>query len=203
MSMNPNALARKLPTGYLLGFGIISLILAGIAVYVVSSHVALKALEFPLIGAIVIVVIAIQAVVFMHLGSRKVYSAFFAYGAFLAILIALAPEWVVTAAPAPKVVKLTATQEMAMGQQIVTQTCTSCHTINGSGGTIGPNLNQVFAGTISANILAPTSNPNSATWLAQWISDPANVWTGAKMPDLGLSPQQVHAVVIYLDAHVK
>ncbi len=203
MSISPNDLARKLPTGYLLGFGIMSLLLAGIAVYLVSSHIALKALEFPLIAAIVVVVIGIQVVVFMHLGSRRVYSAFFAYGAFLAILIALAPQWVVTAAPAPKTIKLTAAQEMAMGQQIVSQTCTSCHTINGTGGTIGPDLNKVFAGQISPSILAPTSNPNSATWLAQWISDPANVWTGAKMPDLGLSTQQVHAVVLYLDAHVK
>ncbi|MHB1611543.1 MAG: hypothetical protein ACYCT0_07620, partial [Sulfobacillus sp.] len=61
----------------------------------------------------------------------------------------------------------------------------------------------VFAGKVSASLLAPTSDPNNPTWLAQWIADPANVWSGAKMPNLGLSAPQVQGVVMYLDQDVK
>ncbi len=203
MSVKPNLLARKLPTGYLLAFGILSIILAGIAAYVVTTQTAFKSLEIPVIVVMAILVILIQAVVFMNLGNRKVYPVFFAYGAFLALIIAVSPQLIVTAEPLPPSSKVTPSQELAIGKQIVTQTCVSCHIINGTGGTIGPNLNQVFAGKVSASLLAPTSDPNNPTWLAQWIADPANVWSGAKMPNLGLSAPQIQGVVMYLDQDVK
>ena len=203
MSLNPSTLARKLPISYLLAFGILSIILAAIATYVVTTRQTLKAIEIPVIIVVAILVILIQAVVFMNLGSRRVYPVFFAYGAFLALIIAVSPQLIVTAEPLPKVTKVTPAEELAMGKQIVTQTCESCHIVNGTGGTIGPNLNKVFAGQISPSILAPTSDPNNPTWLAQWITDPANVWPNAKMPNLGLTSQQVQGVVMYLDQDVK
>lgn len=84
----------------------------------------------------------------MNLGSHRVYPVFFAYGAFLGLIIAVSPH----AEPLPKVTKVTPLEELAMGKQSVTQTCESCHIVNGTGGTIVPNLDRIFAGKISPSI---------------------------------------------------
>jgi cytochrome c2 len=121
---------------------------------------------------------------------------------FLAIIIAWSIGYVITSyQPGTAHVKpLSYTQLLSMGQGIVTTTCEACHTVNGSGGVIGPDLNQVLAGKIN---LVPGGKPTNQKWLVEWISDPPAVWSGAKMPNLGLQPQQVQAVVDYLEKDVK
>lgn len=81
--------------------------------------------------------------------------------------------------------------------QIVSAHCLVCHTIAGlqPKGTIGPDLNQVMAG--KAN-LVPGGQPTNPAWLAKWLANPPQVWSGAIMPDLGLSSSQVKTLVAYL-----
>jgi cytochrome c2 len=90
----------------------------------------------------------------------------------------------------------------SLGQTIITAHCQVCHTVNGTGGTIGPNLNDVMAGKTLPGMV-PGGHPTEAAWLTKWISNPASVWPQAIMPDLGLSPQQVQEVVAFLTTKVK
>ncbi len=81
--------------------------------------------------------------------------------------------------------------------QIVSARCLVCHTIAGlqPQGTIGPDLNQVMAGKIN---LVPGGQPTNPAWLAKWLADPPKVWSGAIMPDLGLTSSQVKTLIAYL-----
>ncbi len=90
---------------------------------------------------------------------------------------------------------LSPTQLITLGQTILTQKCEACHKLNGTGGTIGPDLNLVLAGKVN---LVPGGKPTNIAWLTKWISNPQAVWPQAIMPNLGLSSQQVQAVVAYL-----
>ncbi len=185
------------------GIGVGSLVLTAIAFYVVGSTTGLRPYEVPIIVVLAVGQLVLQVMLFMHLREgRQVYSMFFGYGAFLALVVAWSIGYVLTAyvPPTAKVAHLSHTQLIALGGTIVTQQCESCHTVNGHGGTFGPNMNQVLAGTVN---LVPGGKPTSTTWLTSWISDPQSIWPQAKMPDLGLTPQQVQGVVDYLEANVK
>lgn len=203
--MHVEASAPKTPShGPLyVGIGVGSLILTAIAFYVVGSTTGLQHYEVPIIVVLAVGQLVLQVMLFMHLREgRQAYSMFFGYGAFLALLVAWGIGYVLTAyvPPTPKVPHLTQTELTALGGTIVTQQCESCHTVNGHGGVIGPNMNQVLAGTLN---LVPGGKPTSSAWLLSWISDPQSIWPKALMPDLGLSPQQVQGVVDYLETHVK
>ena len=93
-------------------------------------------------------------------------------------------------------------QLVTMGQTIIAAKCEACHVINGKGGAVGPNLDDVMAGK-SVPGLAPGSQPTNKAWLAKWIANPQGVWSSAVMPNLGLNPTQVQAVVAYLTTKVK
>ena len=75
-------------------------------------------------------------------------------------------------------------------------TCVGCHTITGvSGGVLGPNLTHLqsrgtFAGAIFAN------NPENLT---KWLTDPPKEKPGSVMPKLGLSDDEIRALVAYLE----
>lgn len=99
--------------------------------------------------------------------------------------------------------KLSQTQLVTLGQSVITAHCTACHVVNGSGGQIGPNLDKVMAGQTNLPGMVPGGHPTQAAWLVSWITDPQKVWPQAIMPALGLSPQQVQAVVAYLTTKVK
>jgi cytochrome c oxidase subunit 2 len=75
--------------------------------------------------------------------------------------------------------------------------CSACHTIGGTpyAGAVGPNLTDLTGRLmIAANVL-----PNTPANLYRWIHDPQAVKPGAKMPDLGLKPPVIRAIVAYLE----
>jgi cytochrome c oxidase subunit II len=76
--------------------------------------------------------------------------------------------------------------------------CAGCHTIRGTdaAGDVGPDLTHVGSRTT----LAGVAIPNEPASLAEWIRDPQHVKPGAKMPALGLTSQQVDALVAYLES---
>jgi cytochrome c oxidase subunit 2 len=96
-------------------------------------------------------------------------------------------------APAPT------TPQEARGLQVLeTASCASCHTVRGTSahGTVGPDLthlatrSQIGAGTL----------PNDTGHLAGWIANSQTVKPGNKMPPQPLSPDDLRAVVAYLDS---
>jgi cytochrome c oxidase subunit II len=91
------------------------------------------------------------------------------------------------------------TGEAAKGEQtFMNGPCIGCHTINGTRaqGKVGPNLThfasrQVFAGAILTN------TPENVT---AWLSDPQKIKPGNIMPNLHLAPDQISALVAYLES---
>jgi cytochrome c oxidase subunit 2 len=75
--------------------------------------------------------------------------------------------------------------------------CASCHTVAGTtaNGKVGPNLThlatrrQIGAGTV----------PNTAGYLAGWISNSQTIKPGNKMPPQPLAPEDLRAVITYLE----
>ena len=86
----------------------------------------------------------------------------------------------------------------AQGKQAFLATgCVACHTIAGvSGGTIGPNLTHVGSRTS----LAGAMFPNTPEHLAKWIEDPPARKPGTLMIKLGLTADQIPALVAYLQS---
>lgn len=72
--------------------------------------------------------------------------------------------------------------------------CSRCHTINGEGGTIGPELNGA----------PPSVELRDRAWLARWIDDPSQLLATARMPALARGTPSRHetieALIDYLDA---
>jgi len=65
--------------------------------------------------------------------------------------------------------------------------CATCHTIDGEGGTQGPDLSHV-------------GSMHDATWLREWITDPTTIKIDANMPAFGdlLNDADMTAIVTYL-----
>lgn len=75
---------------------------------------------------------------------------------------------------------------LAQGIQLVHKfSCMICHTINGAGGNIGPNLNGVV-------------DRYGEEWLHDWLRDPQAVREGSRMPNFQFSDAEIEAVVEYL-----
>lgn len=73
--------------------------------------------------------------------------------------------------------------------------CAGCHTIEGiSKGAVGPNLTHLESRTTFAGSLFELTPGNLRTWL----HDPPAVKPGSKMPNLGLSPDEINKLVAYL-----
>jgi cytochrome c oxidase subunit 2 len=83
------------------------------------------------------------------------------------------------------------------GQEVfLAAPCSMCHTIQGTiaGGNLGPDLSHLASRmTIGAGIL-----PNRRGHLSGWISDPQGVKPGALMPSISMSPDDLNALVTYL-----
>jgi cytochrome c oxidase subunit 2 len=102
-------------------------------------------------------------------------------------------KWVAAQqAPAPDM-----TGNAAKGEDIFMQgACKACHTIKGTeaNGQIGPNLTHVGSRETIAGGLMDNTPEN----LAKWLSDPQAMKPGNKMPNLGLSANQVSSLVAFL-----
>ncbi len=84
----------------------------------------------------------------------------------------------------------------AEGESLVTVgACAACHTVRGTAaaGLIGPDLTH-FASRSQIGGLVPNTPEN----LALWLEDPQALKPGAKMPNLGLSDEEIDAIVTYL-----
>ena len=75
--------------------------------------------------------------------------------------------------------------------------CSSCHTIGGTpaGGTVAPDLTHLA----SRRSIAAGTLPMSTGNLYGWVEDPQSLKAGTKMPTIRLEPQQLHAVIAYLE----
>lgn len=76
--------------------------------------------------------------------------------------------------------------------------CAQCHTVRGTGasGTLGPDLTHLA----SRPSLAAGTLPNNQDTLARWIINPGAVKPGAMMPVNPLSPDELKALLGYLEA---
>ena len=87
----------------------------------------------------------------------------------------------------------------AQGEQFfLNGTCVNCHTIDGTtaAGTVGPNLSHLS----SRKILGGGVLTNTPANLAAWIKDPPGIKPGVKMPNLGLTDDQIQQLVEFLDS---
>lgn len=80
---------------------------------------------------------------------------------------------------------------------VTSRNCSACHAIAGTpaSGTIGPDLTHL-AGRRS---IAAGTMPMSRGNLYGWVEDPQSLKPGTRMPTIGLEPDQLHAVVAYLE----
>jgi cytochrome c oxidase subunit II len=76
-------------------------------------------------------------------------------------------------------------------------TCAMCHTVRGTLalGSVGPDLTHVA----SRRTLASGTLPNTAGHLAGWIVGPQAIKPGTRMPPTSLDPEDLHALLAYLD----
>ena len=79
----------------------------------------------------------------------------------------------------------------------LTSSCVMCHAIGGTpaGSRIGPNLTHLAG----RRTLAAGTLPNTRANLAGWIVDPQRIKPGARMPPNELSPDDLQAVLAYLE----
>jgi cytochrome c oxidase subunit 2 len=79
---------------------------------------------------------------------------------------------------------------------VTTRECSACHNIGGTpaSGQVAPDLTH-FA---SRRSIAAGTLPMSTGNLYGWVADPQSQKPGNKMPTIGLSPDELHAVVAYL-----
>jgi cytochrome c oxidase subunit 2 len=86
----------------------------------------------------------------------------------------------------------------ARGQEVfLASTCVMCHAIAGTpaGSRVGPDLTHLASRrTIGAGTL-----PNSRGNLAGWIVDPQRIKPGVRMPPNSLRPDELHALLAYLE----
>jgi cytochrome c oxidase subunit 2 len=84
------------------------------------------------------------------------------------------------------------------GQEVfVSSPCVMCHAIGGTtaGSRVGPDLTHIA----SRRSIAAGTLPNTRGNLFAWITDPQAVKPGARMPATALRPQDLAAVVAYLE----
>jgi cytochrome c oxidase subunit 2 len=81
---------------------------------------------------------------------------------------------------------------------VTTRECATCHNIGGTpaSGRVGPDLTHVASRlTIGAG-----TYPMTRGHLYGWVADPQSAKPGNQMPVVGLDPNQLHAVVAYLES---
>jgi cytochrome c oxidase subunit 2 len=80
----------------------------------------------------------------------------------------------------------------------LTSACVMCHSINGTpaGSNIGPNLTHVA----SRNTIAAATLQNDRDHLAQWVVDSQQIKPGNRMPPNSLAPEDLQALLDYLQS---
>lgn len=80
---------------------------------------------------------------------------------------------------------------------VTTGPCSACHKIGGTtaSGLVAPDLTHLA----SRRSLAAGTMPMSEGNLYGWVEDPQSIKPGVRMPTIGLEPDQLHAVVAYLE----
>ena len=80
---------------------------------------------------------------------------------------------------------------------VTSRQCSSCHAISGTpaGGRVAPDLTHLA----SRRTIAAGAMPMSEGNLSAWIADPQSKKPGTKMPTIGLKPDELQAVVAYLE----
>jgi len=80
---------------------------------------------------------------------------------------------------------------------VTTGPCSACHNIGGTtaSGQIAPDLTHLA----SRKSLAASTMPMNEGNLYGWVEDPQSIKPGVRMPTIGLEPDQLHAVVAYLE----
>jgi cytochrome c oxidase subunit 2 len=89
--------------------------------------------------------------------------------------------------------------ELVHGRDVMLRsTCIMCHAVNGTvaRGRLGPDLTHV-GGRI---MLAAGAIPNAPGHMAGWIADPQRIKPGAKMPQNNIPPDDLRAVMEYLES---
>jgi cytochrome c oxidase subunit 2 len=92
-----------------------------------------------------------------------------------------------------------ATSEAIRGREVfLTHACLMCHTIRGTdaGSHLGPDLTHVA----SRNMIAAETLPNTAGALAGWVVDPQRIKPGTQMSPNPLAPDDLQAVIAYLQS---
>jgi mono/diheme cytochrome c family protein len=81
------------------------------------------------------------------------------------------------------------TAETRVASLVIGRYCANCHTIDGEGSSIGPDLTRVGA-------------QRDAKWLHEWITQPDAVDAAANMPAFGdvLTPEELTTIVNFLAA---
>jgi len=76
--------------------------------------------------------------------------------------------------------------------------CVLCHTIRGTdaGGRLGPDLTHLA----TRRTLAAATVPNNRGWLGGWVMDPQGIKPGAKMPPNDMRPDELQALLAYLQS---
>jgi cytochrome c oxidase subunit 2 len=97
-------------------------------------------------------------------------------------------------APAPAPV----TPSQVRGKEVVERgPCAMCHNITGSlaSARTAPDLTHIA----SRSTIGAATVPNTRGYLAGWILDPQHIKPGNRMPPTGLSDEELHAVLDYLE----
>jgi cytochrome c oxidase subunit 2 len=76
--------------------------------------------------------------------------------------------------------------------------CINCHAIGGTDAQarVGPDLTHYASRTTFAGAMFENNTEN----LRAWLDDPPAVKPGAKMPDYGLSAEEIDALIAYLQS---
>jgi cytochrome c oxidase subunit 2 len=80
---------------------------------------------------------------------------------------------------------------------VTTGPCSACHNIGGTtaSGQVAPDLTHLASRKSLAAGMMPMGEGN----LYGWVEDPQSIKPGVRMPTIGLEPDQLHAVVAYLE----
>jgi cytochrome c oxidase subunit II len=87
--------------------------------------------------------------------------------------------------------------EMAGYRYFISRQCSACHAISGTpaNGTVAPDLTHIA----SRRSIAAGTMPMSPDNLYRWVADPQHYKPGSNMPPTSRSPDEMRAVVAYLE----